>query len=440
MRKFSSIISLIGLLTVFSFFALDEAQASCLDVPLKGNYTLNTSCTFDGTVNGVDEGNLTIPIGTTLTINANQTIAWNPGYAVFIKGSIAINQDGGQLKKAYLWLHDADNDTYPPNNQQVASGVTPSGAKRRGHVDFTTTRGWTYLSQIDKYDYDDLNSAVYPGTNCGTGEECGLAQNDGTCSPIAAGEQGLPACKRCDGSSSTVANITTYYDSEGSNTCAGTCAAYCSSGSCVSADSGTGTCIVSSNSYVGTGGDGHCTSASCVADCYANGTACSVAGECCSGYCYDDADGDGYAPSSGTKTCRASSQLAGIDCCDSNANAHPNQTNYFTSAMASPCSGYDYNCSGTEERQAETCTRNRTCTTSGTQYACHQYQAGGSCPTFVKYGYDSCTEGGLATASCGESWSYDCCATILCFDTNCVDPEGYQYSCGYCNSKTCACR
>ena len=78
--------------------------------------------------------------------------------------------------------------------------------------------------------------------------------------------------------------------------------------------------------------------------CGALGSSCSVAGDCCSSYCYVDSDGDGYAPSSGSKTCRASAALAGTDCYDSNVNVYPGQTAYFSAHRGD--SSFDYDCSG----------------------------------------------------------------------------------------------
>ena len=54
----------------------------------------------------------------------------------------------------------------------------------------------------------------------------------------------------------------------------------------------------------------------------ANGEDCSADGECSSGNCYVDEDGDGYALSSGTEICRASSQL-GDDCDDDCEDCYP---------------------------------------------------------------------------------------------------------------------
>ncbi len=88
--------------------------------------------------------------------------------------------------------------------------------------------------------------------------------------------------------------------------------------------------------------------------CLAVGSTCSVSGDCCSGYCYVDADGDRYAPATGTKTCRASSQLTGTDCCDSDSRAYPGATTYYTST--NNCGSWDYNCDGGTTKSSTDCT------------------------------------------------------------------------------------
>ena len=89
-----------------------------------------------------------------------------------------------------------------------------------------------------------------------------------------------------------------------------------------------------------------------------NGQSCTNASECASGACttfYIDADGDGYAGSSAT-FCGISpppgyvSSSLGTDCCDSDANAHPGQGEYFTTTRIG-CGGYDYDCVNGEEKQ-----------------------------------------------------------------------------------------
>lgn len=86
---------------------------------------------------------------------------------------------------------------------------------------------------------------------------------------------------------------------------------------------------------------------SCVSSCFADGDDCSSSGDCCSGSCYVDADGDRYAPSSGAKKCQAASQLSGTDCDDSNASKWQNLTcyrdadsdTYYSTAGSSICTG-----------------------------------------------------------------------------------------------------
>jgi hypothetical protein len=84
--------------------------------------------------------------------------------------------------------------------------------------------------------------------------------------------------------------------------------------------------------------------------------ACKVNADCASLNCvtfYVDHDGDGYGESNKTiQFCVAPAAAPptgyvsqGGDCCDSDANAVPGQTKYFTSADG--CGSWDYNCDGT---------------------------------------------------------------------------------------------
>lgn len=79
--------------------------------------------------------------------------------------------------------------------------------------------------------------------------------------------------------------------------------------------------------------------------------------------CYPDADGDGYAKSEGSVlacTCpsgyTSTAPTSGtVDCNDENPNVHPGVTTYSDTPYCVPpgCStkSFDYDCSGTEERQ-----------------------------------------------------------------------------------------
>lgn len=173
---------LVGIVTIFSlFFVSQSTHASCQNVPLSGDYTVTSSCTFSASagVFGVDDGNLIIASGQTLTINNGQTVVWGPGKSVIINGSIAINE-GGQLKQARIWVKDSDGDGYPPTTTDwVASTDSPgSGYVTRSQLKNATT---TYTTDL-AYDYDDNSSTIYPGTACGGGDSaCSVNEKDGTC-------------------------------------------------------------------------------------------------------------------------------------------------------------------------------------------------------------------------------------------------------------------
>ena len=80
------------------------------DPPQSGNYTLPQSCTFDSNsvgIHGIRTGNLIVPAGVTLTINAGQTIYWPQGYSIQMTGgSIVMNSTAtmkqGDVTEAYL--------------------------------------------------------------------------------------------------------------------------------------------------------------------------------------------------------------------------------------------------------------------------------------------------------------------------------------------------
>lgn len=67
---------------------------------------------------------------------------------------------------------------------------------------------------------------------------------------------------------------------------------------------------------------------------------------------YPDADGDGFgdAKASPTMACVSPAHFIAdhTDCADTDANAHPGQTQWFTTPIQG-ASGYDYDCDGKEE-------------------------------------------------------------------------------------------
>ena len=119
-------------------------------------------------------------------------------------------------------------------------------------------------------------------------------------------------------------------------------------GSC-SVSCGTGTRSQTRSCSTGAAGSAHCSGSATNTEncntqpcCTALEGSCSDGGECCSGNCYVDADGDGYAPSGGSKTCRASAPTySGTDCDDSCGSCYPGST-----AATSNPDGRDQDCSG----------------------------------------------------------------------------------------------
>jgi hypothetical protein len=83
------------------------------------------------------------------------------------------------------------------------------------------------------------------------------------------------------------------------------------------------------------------------------GTVCATNENCLSGRCYRDFDGDGYAATSGEKTCKAVASL-GSDCDDNSANAYPgnlwkgsaDSKDNDCNGVIDDCVGYDCNVYG----------------------------------------------------------------------------------------------
>lgn len=145
-------------LLIFFFFPVIAFSASCSGVPISGNYTVSTSCTFAGTVDGVDAGtgtsntaNIVVNNGTTLTVNAGQTVVW--GGTITVNGSIAISSTG-QLKQGPLWMTDADADGYSDSAlTQIVQSTQPTNGRRRSAM--------TSVTQID---YQPSNAGAYLAT------------------------------------------------------------------------------------------------------------------------------------------------------------------------------------------------------------------------------------------------------------------------------------
>jgi hypothetical protein len=180
----------------------------------------------------------------------------------------------------------------------------------------------------------------------------------------------------------------------------------------------------------------YCAGNSCNNNDKAPGSTCVVGCECTSGTCvpmYTDGDADGFGVGAAVNRCSASGgaaptgySLVATDCCDSDQNAFPGQTSYFSTPRTT-CGGYDYNCNGSENLQY----------TSGFAGCTHS----SSCGT-PAYGYECVTSGfspGWATMVSIHIWTTDPtpppCGTTQKWVSACNTWSGV-FACGvhnYCN-------
>jgi len=387
-----------------------------------GIWVPTTICSVgnDSRVTGIDGVDLRIDSGKDMTINANSTFYFTSGNSITMNGGHLIKSSGSSIVKvAALYVEDKDGDGYPANDTIYASSGT-------GRVRISALPNFVNYSDGtgSMIDYNDNNPAIYPGTVCNG--DCSTNNNSGACVAKAAGENGLGACTRCDGNSLTHVNIATLNDAEGSNTCAGTCAAYCSSGSCINTNTSTGTCTVSSNNRVVSGGDGHCASSSCVADAgptstptptntptptptrtptptpkLANGQACSTGTQCQSSYCVGS-------------VCCASSSCASAGTCQTGGG----------SCAGGTCAAVNNDAAGT---QGTNCTA-----------TCKKCDGSGNCvnQTIAEDLFNQCTAASCTTGFLNSASGQSC-------NTKCA---GYSQNSGLCNGSggcaanaSCAC-
>jgi len=289
---------------------------------------------------------------------------------------------GSECCSGYCYV-DTDGDSYTGS----------SGAK--------TCKASAALSGND---CDDGNPSIYPGTSGGL--TCSICQGNGTIAYQTSNQDlfnecGISGCLTgdCKGDSYACG----YYTSGQHN---------CSSGYICNA------------------------SGSCVSSCYANATSCTAGSQCCSTYCYRDADADGYAAASGAMVCKASASL-GADCCDTDVNSYPGESTYYATTNA--CGSWDWDCNGTTNQS--NCAHYTACTTSGpitcygSPYTCN---ANMNPMPF----YNTCS---LTTPdyydTCGGTWtngkSCDHYAHVYCLG-NCNTEVGHEYCQD--RSGTCQCK
>ncbi len=74
------------------------------------NYTISQNCTPSEDVFGVEDGNIIISQGFTLTLNANQVLVFNPNRELQIYGVIVKSASGSRVEKSFMWMEDKDSD------------------------------------------------------------------------------------------------------------------------------------------------------------------------------------------------------------------------------------------------------------------------------------------------------------------------------------------
>jgi prepilin-type N-terminal cleavage/methylation domain-containing protein len=101
----------------------------CTGLNPGGDWTIQNSCS-PGTVDGVDNGNVILNNSNyNLTIQPNSTFVWNPGKALQLSAGAIILAETSSVQQTYLWLPDADGDTYPDAAYtQIAASSNPSTA------------------------------------------------------------------------------------------------------------------------------------------------------------------------------------------------------------------------------------------------------------------------------------------------------------------------
>lgn len=119
-----------GLCVLFLVTPTDVSAVVCNTG--KQDTVITTSCSFEKTTDGVDNGNLTVGQNATLTIPSGQTMIWNPGKSITIQDGSSIVMIGtGKIQQQYLWCIDADVDGYCENPSSfIAQNTQPPNGRR----------------------------------------------------------------------------------------------------------------------------------------------------------------------------------------------------------------------------------------------------------------------------------------------------------------------
>ncbi len=347
-----------------------------------GDWISTENCVISS-VDGVDNGNVTIAAGHTLTINAD--FVFNPGKILAINGALAIGS-GATIKKTYLWQIDADNDGYAANSVQYASDTAPAGARRRS------------ILQTASYDCADNNASIYPGVTTDVGS-CSSCSYSSTCSNSGTGTVTSTYCSSNGTYSSSSSSCSCSRNTNG----AGCGTTYGSWGSCSYSSTCSNSGSQSRNVYSNV-----CSSGSCV-----TGTTSSESQSCAR---------DTNGTSCGTTSYGDWSACSYSSTCSNTGTRSRSVTTYTCSAGGCASNTSTENGSCTRDTNGASCGTSRTCGTSNNAIYDEFWCQSGSCTW--KDGYStSCT--------CGCSGGY--CNTVYncsrCSDT---------YACTWASFNSCS--
>ena len=161
-----------------------ETGGPACSFPAGGNATLSGSCGITG-VDGVDNGNLTLGSGCTLTVLSGGTLAWNQGKQINLSGGQVVVRPGGQLKKTNIWYIDNDNDGCA-SSTEVAQDTQPTHGIRRyayAQSGWDTNDNDPAQGSITAYvdaDHDGYGAGA-PVNICGSSLPSGYSSNNTDC-------------------------------------------------------------------------------------------------------------------------------------------------------------------------------------------------------------------------------------------------------------------
>ncbi len=144
------------------------------------DYIISQNCAPSGNILGVEDGNIVINQGYTLTLNTDQILVFNPNRELQIYGIISKSASGSRIEKSFMWMEDKDSDGWAAaTTTRVVSNVLP-------------TVGWARQNTIQSLDTIDCDDNSYSALNsCCTLTNGGWSNwlDDGICGAYTACEQ-----------------------------------------------------------------------------------------------------------------------------------------------------------------------------------------------------------------------------------------------------------